>query len=183
MSIEKQVRDICINAKTGYPGGAVCNAAEKILFHRDVADRLLPVVCADLAAKGVEIRGDAATRSLYPQAKSATDEDWVTEYFSFTIAIKVVDSLQHAVDHINEYGSHHTDAILSTDVNAIDQFVRNVDSASIMINASTHFADGGEYGLARNWHQHRQLHARGPMGANDLTTYKWVVSGNGHVRV
>jgi glutamate-5-semialdehyde dehydrogenase len=183
VSMEKQVRDICINAKTGYPGGAVCNAAEKIIFHRAVAEQLLPIVCADLAAKGVEIRGDAATRSLHPSAKPAVEEDWSTEYLSFTIAIKVVDSLKDAVDHINEYGSHHTDAILSTDVNTIDQFVKNVDSASIMINASTRFADGGEYGLgAELGISTDKLHARGPMGANDLTTYKWVVSGNGHVR-
>jgi glutamate-5-semialdehyde dehydrogenase len=182
-SMEKEVRDVCVNAKTSYPGGAVCNAAEKILFHRDIADQLLPLVCGDLAAKGVEIRGDAATRALYPSAKPATEEDWHTEYLSFTIAIKVVDSLQQAIDHINEYGSHHTDAILSRDVRAIDAFVKNVDSASVMVNASTRFADGGEYGLgAELGISTDKLHARGPMGANDLTTYKWVVTGDGHVR-
>ena len=113
----------------------------------------------------------------------ATEEDWHTEYLSFIIAIKVVDSLQEAVDHINEYGSHHTDAILSTDVRAIDDFVKKVDSASLMVNASTRFADGGEYGLgAEIGISTDKMHARGPMGADDLTTYKWVVTGDGHVR-
>jgi glutamate-5-semialdehyde dehydrogenase len=182
-TMEQQVRDICVNAKTSYPGGAVCNAVEKLLFHRAAVERLLPSVCQDLVAKGVEIRGDAATRSLFPSAKLATEEDWHTEYLSFTVAVKVVDTEQQAIDHINEYGSHHTDAILSSDIRAIDQFVKNVDSASIMINASTRFADGGEYGLgAEIGISTDKMHARGPMGANDLTTYKWVVTGNGHVR-
>jgi glutamate-5-semialdehyde dehydrogenase len=182
-SMQQQVRDICVNAKTSYPGGAVCNAVEKLLFHRQAADAMLAMVCDDLAAKGVEIRGDAATRSLYAKAKLATEEDWHTEYLSFIIAIKVVDSLQEAVDHINEYGSHHTDAILSTDVRAIDDFVKKVDSASLMVNASTRFADGGEYGLgAEIGISTDKMHARGPMGADDLTTYKWVVTGDGHVR-
>jgi glutamate-5-semialdehyde dehydrogenase len=182
-TMERGVRAICVNAKTSYPGGAVCNAAEKILFHRAAAERLLPKVCEDLAAKGVEIRGDGATRAFYPKAKPATEEDWHTEYLSFTIAIKVVDSIQQAIDHINEYSSHHTDAILSSDVRAIDTFVKNVDSGSVMINASTRFADGGEYGLgAEIGISTDKLHARGPMGAFDLTTYKWIVTGDGHVR-
>jgi glutamate-5-semialdehyde dehydrogenase len=182
-TIEKQVRDICINAKTGYPGGGVCNAAEKIIFHRAAAERLLVKVCQDLAERNVEIRGDGSTRALYPNAIEATEEDWFTEYLSFTIAVKVVDTLQQAIDHINHYGSHHTDAILSTDAGTIDEFTKKVDSASVMINASTRFADGGEYGLgAEIGISTDKLHARGPMGAMDLTTYKWVVTGDGHVR-
>jgi glutamate-5-semialdehyde dehydrogenase len=182
-TMEREVRDVCVNAKTSYPGAAVCNAVEKLLFHRAAAERLLPKVCEDLSAKGVEIRGDGATRALYPKAKPVTEEDWPTEYLSFTIAVKVVDSLQEAIDHINEYGSHHTDAILSSDVRAIDEFVKKVDSGSVMVNASTRFADGGEYGLgAEIGISTDKLHARGPMGAFDLTTYKWVVTGNGHVR-
>jgi glutamate-5-semialdehyde dehydrogenase len=174
VEMEQQVRDICLNAKTGYPGGGVCNAAEKILFHRDAAARLLPKVCADLAAAKVEIRGDEATRQLYRAALAATDEDWPLEYLSLIIAIKVVDSLQQAIDHINEFGSHHTDAILSMSAQAIDLFSRQVDSASVMVNASTRFADGGEYGLgAEIGISTDKLHARGPMGADDLTTYKW----------
>jgi glutamate-5-semialdehyde dehydrogenase len=181
--MEQKVRDICLNAKTGYPGGGVCNAAEKILFHRDIAAELLPKVCADLAAAKVEIRGDDRTRELYPNAIPATPEDWPLEYLSLIIAIKVVDSLQQAIDHINEFGSHHTDAILSTSPQAIDLFSRQVDSASVMVNASTRFADGGEYGLgAEIGISTDKLHARGPMGADDLTTYKWIVTGEGHVR-
>jgi glutamate-5-semialdehyde dehydrogenase len=181
--MEQLVRDVCINAKTGYPGGAVCNVAEKILFHRDIAEWLLPEVLGDLTQRGVEIRADERTRSLFPPAIPATEEDWHAEYLSFIIAIKVVDSLQQAIDHINHYGSHHTDAILSSDPAAIDQFTKKVDSGSIMINASTRFADGGEYGLgAEIGISTDKLHARGPMGAGDLTTYKWVVTGNGHIR-
>jgi glutamate-5-semialdehyde dehydrogenase len=181
--IEEKVRQVCVNAKTSYPGGAVCNAVEKLLFHKDAAASLLPRVCADLAAKGVEIRGDERTRALYPPAIPTTEADWPTEYLAFTIAIKVVDSLDEAVRHINQYGSRHTDAILTSDIRAADEFVKRVDSASVMINASTRFADGGEYGLgAEIGISTDKLHARGPMGATDLTTYKWVVMGDGHVR-
>jgi glutamate-5-semialdehyde dehydrogenase len=181
-AMEKQVREVCLNAKTGYPGGGVCNAAEKIIFHRNAA-ALLPKVCADLATAGVEIRGDEQTRKLFPAAKPATAEDWPLEYLSLIIAIKVVDSLDAAIDHINEFGSHHTDAILTDDSAAADRFIAGVDSASIMINASTRFSDGGEYGLgAELGISTDKLHARGPMGAADLTTYKWVVRGKGHVR-
>jgi glutamate-5-semialdehyde dehydrogenase len=181
--MEEQVRRICVNAKTSYPGGAVCNAVEKILFHADVAETLLPKVCADLAAKGVEIRGDQRTKALYPNAKAAEEADWPLEYLSLIVAIKVVDSFDAAIAHINEYGSHHTDAIVSDSKPAIEQFVKQVDSASILVNASTRFADGGEYGLgAEIGISTDKLHARGPMGAADLTTYKWVVTGDGHVR-
>jgi glutamate-5-semialdehyde dehydrogenase len=181
--MEQQVRDICVNAKTSYPGGAVCNAVEKIIFHKDAAERLLAKVCQDLAAKGVEIRGDERTRELYPKAKPATDADWPLEYLSLIVAVKVVDSLEEAIAHINEFGSHHTDAILSNSKSAIERFVTGVDSASLMINASTRLADGGEYGLgAEIGISTDKLHARGPMGASDLTTYKWVVTGNGHIR-
>jgi glutamate-5-semialdehyde dehydrogenase len=182
-SMEREVRDVCVNAKTSYPGGAVCNAAEHLLFHKDAAPRLLAKVCEDLAAKGVEIRGDERSRALYPRAKAATDADWDTEYLSFIVGVKVVDSLDEAVRHINDHGSHHTDAILTENARAADQFVRRVDSASVMVNASTRFADGGEYGLgAEIGISTDKLHARGPMGASDLTTYKWVVTGEGHVR-
>jgi glutamate-5-semialdehyde dehydrogenase len=182
-SSEAEVRRVCVNAKTSYPGGAVCNAVEHILFHKDAAPRLLKKVCEDLAAKGVEVRGDDRARALYPAAKAATPEDWDTEYLAFTVAVKVVDSLDEAIAHINEHGSHHTDAILTENLRAADAFVRGVDSASVMVNASTRFADGGEYGLgAEIGISTDKLHARGPMGANDLTTYKWVVSGQGHVR-
>ena len=181
--MEEQVRSICVNAKTSYPGGAVCNAVEHLLFHESVAAQLLPKVCADLAAKNVEIRGDEATRKLYPAAKAATDDDWATEYLSFIVGVKVVPSMDAAIEHINHFGSHHTDGILSASARNIDQFAKRVDSASVMVNASTRFADGGEYGLgAEIGISTDKLHARGPMGANDLTTYKWIVTGDGHVR-
>ncbi len=182
-TMERQVRDICVNAKTSYPGGAVCNAVEKILIHKDVAEALLSAICADLAAKGVEIRGDDRARAIYPAAKAADESDWPTEYLAFIVAVKVVDSLDDAVTHINRYGSRHTDAILTPSIASAQRFAQRVDSASIMINASTRFADGGEYGLgAEIGISTDKLHARGPMGASDLTTYKWIVTGEGHVR-
>jgi glutamate-5-semialdehyde dehydrogenase len=181
--MERQVREVCVNAKTGYPGGAVCNAAEKILFHKEAAPRLLAKVCQDLAQREVEIRGDARTRELYPQAKEANEQDWHTEYLALTIAIKVVDSVEEAIEHINHYGSHHTDAIMTGSIAAAEKFVKGVDSASVMVNASTRFSDGGEYGLgAEVGISTDKLHARGPMGAMDLTTYKWIVTGDGHIR-
>jgi glutamate-5-semialdehyde dehydrogenase len=180
--IEQQVRDVCVNAKTSYPGGAVCNAVEHLLFHKDAVG-LLPKVCADLAAKNVEIRGDERSRKEYPAAKAASPQDWDTEYLSFIVGVKVVDSIDEAIEHINAHGSHHTDAILSTSARNIDRFVKRVDSASVIVNASTRFADGGEYGLgAEIGISTDKLHARGPMGASDLTTYKWIVTGDGHVR-
>ncbi|HVT88749.1 MAG TPA: glutamate-5-semialdehyde dehydrogenase [Tepidisphaeraceae bacterium] len=182
-TIESKAREICVNAKTSYPGGAVCNAVEHLLFHKDVAPKLLAKVCSDLAAKGVEIRGDDRTRQLYKDAKPATADDWGTEYLAFIAGVKVVDSIDQAIAHINEYGSHHTDAIVSTSIDSIEKFVTSVDSASVMVNASTRFADGGEYGLgAEIGISTDKLHSRGPMGAMDLTTYKWIVTGDGHVR-
>ncbi len=181
--IEEMVRSVCVNSKTGYPGGAVCNAAEKILFHKDTPTGLLNKVCTDLAAKGVEIRGDDRTRALYPSAKPTVESDWPEEYLNLIIAVKVVDSIDDAISHINEYGSHHTDAILTASLKSAEKFTKGVDSGSIMVNASTRFADGGEYGLgAEVGISTDKLHARGPMGATDLTTYKWVVTGEGQVR-
>ncbi len=181
--IEQQVRDICVNAKTSYPGGAVCNAVEHLLFHEAIAQRMLRRVCEDLAARGVEIRGDDEARALYPSAIPTSPEDWDTEYLSFVVSVKTVRSLEDAIEHINEHGSHHTDAILSTSAKSIEKFTRQIDSASLLVNASTRFADGGEYGLgAEIGISTDKLHARGPMGATDLTTYKWIVTGDGHVR-
>jgi glutamate-5-semialdehyde dehydrogenase len=181
--MDEQVRKICVNAKTSYPGGAVCNAVEHLLFHESVADRLLPKVCADLESKQVEIVADEAGRKLFAKAKPATAEEWDTEYLSFKVGVKVVSSMDEAIEHINLHGSHHTDAILSSSTRNIDQFVKRVDSASVIINASTRFADGGEYGLgAEIGISTDKLHARGPMGASDLTTYKWIVTGDGQIR-
>ncbi len=179
----QMAREICVNAKTSYPGGAVCNAVEHLLFHRQAAGRLLAPICAALAEKGVEIRGDEAARQLYPQAIATTAEDWDTEYLAFIISVKIVDSIDEATEHINCHGSHHTDAIITESLSAAQRFTGAVDSASVMVNASTRFADGGEYGLgAEIGISTDKMHARGPMGATDLTTYKWIVSGNGQCR-
>lgn len=174
--------DIAVNAKTQRPG--VCNAAETILFHREAAKRgLLAKACQQLADQNVEIRGDDETCKLFTQAKPARDEDWATEYLNLTIAVRVADTLDDAVAHINRYGSKHTDAIITNDIAAADRFVQQVDSANVMVNCSTRFSDGGQYGLgAEIGISTDKLHARGPMGAADLTTYKWVVRGNGQIR-
>jgi glutamate-5-semialdehyde dehydrogenase len=179
--MEQQIRDVVLNAKLSYT--AACNAVEHLLIHKDVAPRLLPMLCAALAEANVEIRGDDETTRLFPTAKPASDKDWDEEYLALIVGVKVVHSIDAAIAHINEHGSHHTDAILSTNAFAIQQFTTQVDSASVMVNASTRFADGGEYGLgAEIGNSTDKLHARGPMGANDLTTYKWIVTGQGHCR-
>jgi glutamate-5-semialdehyde dehydrogenase len=178
----QRVVDVCVNAKTSYPGGAVCNAVEHLIFHKD-AIALVPDVCAALASKGVEVRGDERVRGVFPAAKATSSSDWETEYLAFVVGVRVVDSLDEAIDHINTFGSHHTDAILAVSQISIDQFVTRVDSASVMVNASTRLADGGEYGLgAEIGISTDKLHARGPMGASDLTTYKWIITGDGHLR-
>ena len=179
---DRMALDIAVNAKTQRPG--VCNAAETIVFHRDAAQRgLLAQVCRQLADQNVEIRGDDVARRLFADAQPATDEDWATEYLNLTVAVRVVDALDDAVTHINRYGSKHTDAIVTNDIAAADQFVQQVDSANVMVNCSTRFSDGGQYGLgAEIGISTDKLHARGPMGAADLTTYKWVVRGNGQIR-
>ena len=147
------------------------------------APRLLAKVADDLTSKGVEIRGDEKTRALYPKAKPATEEDWSTEYLAPIVGLRVVDSLDAAITHINQYGSRHTDAILTESLTAVDTFVKSVDSASIMVNASTRFADGGEYGLgAEVGISTDKMHARGPCGLQELTTYKYICYGDGQVR-
>ncbi len=177
----EKVRDLCVNAKVQRPG--VCNAAETLLFHEDIADALVPPVCEALAAAGVEIRGCERTRALFSGAKAAQESDWSTEYLDLIVAVKVVDSLDAAISHINTYGSHHTDAIVTLNVEAADRFVAAVDSASVMVNATTRLSDGGVYGLgAEVGISTDKLHARGPMGAADLTTYKYVVRGDWHLR-
>lgn len=172
---------IILNAKCQRP--AVCNAVETVLFHRDVADRFLPAVCRRLQEAGVEIRGCPQTRRIVSGLKEATEEDWRTEYLDLVLAVRVVGDLDEAIAHINTYGSRHTDAILSDSVDAVEKFARQVDSASVMINTTTRFSDGYEYGLgAEVGISTDKLHARGPMGAKDLTTYKYVVRGTGQIR-
>jgi glutamate-5-semialdehyde dehydrogenase len=175
---------ICMNAKTQRTG--VCNAAETILFHRDLCgDRegLAARVLKSLADAGVEVRADDTLAALLPAATPATDDDWAAEYLDLIVASRCVDSLGDAVDHINRYGSRHTDAIVSRDAASIDAFVDGCDTANAMVNCSTRFSDGGEYGLgAEIGISTDKLHARGPMGAADLCTYQWVCRGNGQVR-
>ena len=172
---------VALNAKTQRPG--VCNAAESILFHKDLGDSRIRAICEKLIKAGVEIRGCDRTRVVVPSAKPATEDDWKAEYLDLIVSVKVVDSLAEAVEHINRYGSHHTDAILTSDIRAADAFVAGVDSGNVMVNCSTRFSDGGEYGLgAEIGISTDKLHARGPMGAADLTTYKWIVRGDGHIR-
>ncbi|GAP35482.1 glutamate-5-semialdehyde dehydrogenase [Piscinibacter sakaiensis] len=165
-----------------------CNAAESLLVHRAVAPRFLPEIGAVFAAKGVEMRCDADSRALLAgvpgaQLVDATEADWATEYLAPVISIKLVDSLDQAIAHINRHGSHHTDAILTEHHPSAMRFLREVDSASVMVNASTRFADGFEYGLgAEIGISTDKLHARGPVGLEGLTSLKWVVLGQGEVR-
>lgn len=172
---------ILINSKCQRPG--VCNAAESLLVHRDVAAKFLTTAGAALQAAGVEIRGCLRSRELIPNSKLATEADYRTEFAELIISVKVVDSLSDAIEHINDYGSHHTDAIVTTNLLAANQFAAEVDSAAVHINASTRFNDGGEFGLgAEIGISTDKFHARGPCGLCELTSYKYVVHGNGQVR-
>jgi glutamate-5-semialdehyde dehydrogenase len=172
---------ITVNAKCQRMG--VCNAAESLLVHRDVAAVFLPDMAAALTAQGVEIVADDVTRALVPSAGMATEADYATEFLGPKISIAVVDSLDAAIDHINRYGSRHTDAIVTADQIAADRFTARVDTAAVMVNASTRFNDGGELGLgAEIGISTDKLHARGPCGTKELTTYKFVVTGTGQVR-
>jgi glutamate-5-semialdehyde dehydrogenase len=169
------------NAKAQRLG--TCNTAESLLVDRAVAAMLLPPVCHMLTAKGVEIRGCPETCALVPQAKPATDEDYYTEYLAAIISVKVVDGLDAAIAHINRYSSGHTEAIITENYTRAMRFLREVDSSSVMVNASTRFADGFEYGLgAEIGISTDKIHARGPVGLEGLTSRKWVVLGNGQVR-
>ncbi len=172
---------ICMNGKVQRPG--VCNAVENLLVHRDVAARFLPAIAKRLTAAGVELRGDAETRHLVPDAKAASDADWDTEYLDLILSVKVVDTIDDAVTFIRRHGSGLADAIITTDDAAAAKFTREVDSAAVFVNASTRFTDGFEFGFgAEIGISTNRLHARGPMGLRELTTYKYVVRGNGQVR-
>ncbi|MGY4643019.1 glutamate-5-semialdehyde dehydrogenase [Cellulomonas sp. URHB0016] len=175
---------IVLNAKTQRVG--VCNALETLLVHRDVAEEFLPVAIAALADEGVTVHGDEATLRLAPDEADvvpATDQDWATEYLSLDLAVRVVDDLDQALEHIRTWSSGHTEAIVTQDLAASERFVAEVDSAAVMVNASTRFTDGGQFGLgAEIGISTQKLHARGPMGLAELTTTKWIVHGDGHVR-
>jgi glutamate-5-semialdehyde dehydrogenase len=172
---------IVVNAKCQRMG--VCNAAESLVVHAAVAATLLGRVCRALAQRGIEVRGDPRTRELFPQAVPATDEDYGKEYLGPVISVKVVDSLDEAIEHINRYGSQHTDAIVTNDLTAAREFTARIDSSAVMVNASTRFNDGGEFGLgAEIGISTDKFHARGPCGLSELTSYKYVVLGSGQVR-
>ncbi len=181
--IERSV-DIVINSKTHRVG--VCNAAETLLVHKDAAAGVLPSVLQALANAGVTLHTDQATADLAPPGVStipATEEDYANEYLSMDLAIKVVDDLDEALAHIRRYSTGHTEAIVTDDIGAADRFVAGLDSAAIMVNASTRFTDGGEFGLgAEIGISTQKLHARGPMGLAELTTTTWIAYGDGHVR-
>lgn len=172
---------LTVNAKCQRMG--VCNAAESLIVHRAVADTLLPRVAQALIQRGIELRGDECTRRLVPQAKEASEQDYREEFLGPVISVKVVDSLDEAIEHINAYSSHHTEAIVTKDLNVAREFATRIDSSAVMINASTRFNDGGEFGLgAEIGISTDKFHARGPCGLEELTIYKYVAYGSGQVR-
>ena len=172
---------ITLNAKMRRTG--ICGAAETLLVHKDVANTHLPPVIAALVAKGCEIRGDATVMSMVPHAVEATEEDWKTEYEDAIISVKVVDSIEAAIAHIEHYSSHHTEAIIAEDAEAVEKFLHEIDSAILMHNASTQFADGGEFGFGGEIGiATGKMHARGPVGVEQLTSFKYRVRGNGQTR-
>ncbi|HMT93272.1 glutamate-5-semialdehyde dehydrogenase [uncultured Thiothrix sp.] len=179
--LEKSVT-VALNAKTHRYG--VCNAMETLLVADAVAAQVLPRLAEKYAEKGVELRGCAKTRDILPNAKPATEEDWVTEYLAPILSIRVVDDMQQAIEHINQYGSHHTDTIMTQNYSKARHFLRVVDSSSVLVNASTRFADGFEFGLgAEIGISTDKLHARGPVGLEGLTSQKFIVLGDGQIRV
>ncbi len=172
---------IAENAKCQRPG--VCNAMETLLVHKDIAAAFLPRMIERFKARGVELRGDEATQKFDASIKPATEEDWTTEYLDLILSVRIVKNVQAAIEHINTYGSKHSDAIVTTDSKAAKQFLAQVDSATVYVNASTRFTDGGEFGMgAEIGISTDKLHARGPMGLEELTTYKYVISGSGQIR-
>ncbi len=174
-------REIIINSKCQRPG--VCNAAETLLVHADIAERFLPEAAAALRERGVELRCCDRSRPLVSGAKPATEEDFRTEYLDLILSVKIVDDLDEAVRHIEEYGSHHTDSIVTGNLAASERFLAAVDSAAVVVNASTRFNDGGEFGLgAEIGISTDRFHARGPCGLRELTSYKYLVQGSGQIR-
>lgn len=174
-------RSIVLNAKVQRP--SVCNAVEKLLVHKDCAENFLPLMIGDLKKAGVEVRGDEAVRKIVKGVQKASGSDWYEEYLDLTLAVKVVGGLSEAIEHINDHSSSHSDAIITSNNQASEIFLRDVDSACVYVNASTRFTDGNQFGLgAEIGISTDRLHARGPMGLEELTTYKYVIRGNGQVR-
>lgn len=172
---------ICENAKCQRP--SVCNAMEKMLVHRDIAPAFLPRMAERFQKLGVELRGDESARAIVPWMKAASDKDWTEEYNDLILTVGVVDSVDAAIAHINRFGSKHSDAIVTSDKIAASRFLDRVDSATVYVNASTRFTDGGEFGMgAEIGISTDKLHARGPMGLEELTSYKYVINGSGQLR-
>ena len=172
---------IVLNAKTSRP--SVCNAAETLLVHRQIAEQFIPQIARALQGAGVTLHGDPDVARLAEEVEPATDHDWATEYLSLDMAVRIVDSLEAAVEHISRWGSGHTEAIVSDSASAIGGFIAGVDSAAVMVNASTRFTDGSEFGFgAEIGISTQKLHARGPLGLPELTTTTYVVTGSGHIR-
>lgn len=178
---EQMAREITVNSKTHRP--SVCNSAESVLVVRAAAERLVPGVVAALQQEGVTVHGDEAVRDLAEGVVPATESDWETEYLTLDIAMRVVDTLDDAIDHIARYSTHHTETIVTSDLASAERFLAEVDSAAVYVNASTRFTDGGEYGFgAEVGISTQKLHARGPMGLPELTSTKWIGRGSGQVR-
>ncbi|MGM9908027.1 glutamate-5-semialdehyde dehydrogenase [Limosilactobacillus sp.] len=173
--------DITVNAKVQRP--SVCNAAEKLLIHQDVAEKDLPAIAQALIDHGVQLRGDERARAIVPQMQAATAEDWDTEYNDLIMAVKVVDSLDDAIRHINRHSTHHSEVIVTDSIERGRAFQQRINSACVYVNASTRFTDGGVFGFgAEIGISTQKLHARGPMGLDQLTTIKYEITGNGQVR-
>ena len=177
----KRAAEIIVNAKTSRP--AVCNAAESLLIHRDRAKEFIPKIARVLSEYNVEIRGDETAVRIENSIKKANEKDWGTEYLDYIISLKVVDSIDHAVEHINKYGTKHSEAIVTENYTNAQQFLNEVDAAAVYVNASTRFTDGNQFGLgAEIGISTQKMHARGPMGLNELTSTKFVVYGQGQIR-
>lgn len=177
----EMAEEICLNAKVQRPG--VCNAMETLLVDKGIAKSFLPGMIQKLQKAGVQIRGDKGVRKIFPDIKQATEDDWYSEYLDLILSVKVVQGLEEAIEHINFYGSHHSDAIVSENYLKAKKFLQEVDSAAVYVNASTRFTDGGEFGMgAEIGISTQKLHARGPMGVGELTSRKFIIMGEGQIR-
>jgi glutamate-5-semialdehyde dehydrogenase len=177
----KMAEDIVINSKCHRPG--VCNAMETLLVHSSLSKSFLPVILDRLKESGVEIRGDQRVKELAGWVNEASEEDWYTEYLDMILAVKLVDSMDDAIEHIYTYGTKHSESIVTNDYSRAMRFLKEIDSSAVYVNASTRFTDGHQFGFgAEIGISTQKLHARGPMGLKELTTYKYIIYGNGQIR-
>jgi glutamate-5-semialdehyde dehydrogenase len=172
---------IVYNAKTDYP--AVCNAAETLLIHKDIAEEFFPLIYKKFSENNVELRGCPLSRKIIPDIKKATEDDWYEEYLDLIMAVKIVNDIDDAINHIYKYGSKHSESIVTSSYNDANKFLKEIDAAAVYVNASTRFTDGGEFGMgAEIGISTQKLHARGPMGLKELTSTKFIIRGNGQIR-